>query len=123
MLSVRLCCRYAALDAFVELPLYHEILSRQDPIFNPPRDLAVGDHVRLYIRGGSDCIGEGIVDDNGGEKFWGNTGISLVPRSRTRSGGRRWCVRLKEVLKPRTKAIVPDYNNQFTPIAAGKLVL
>lgn len=99
--------RYAALDAYACLLLYARITELSDPIFRGSDDLSLGDNVRLYTRGGNDCVGEGCIVEYG-EETWGTTGFFLVPRRTTRGHARRWVVRLDKVHVARAKALYPD---------------
>ena len=51
----------------MSLRLYFRIGELSDPIFGDAEELQAGDHVRLYTRGGNDCVGEGRIMDYPGE--------------------------------------------------------
>ena len=53
--------RYAARDAYVSYLLHGRISELLDPISRDAEDLHPGGRVRLYIRGGDDCAGEGCI--------------------------------------------------------------
>ena len=99
--------RYAARDAYVSYVLYGRISELSDPIFRDAEDLHPGDTVRLYTRGGNDCVGEGCIVEYSRET-WGSTGIFLAPRRATRGLTRRWVVRLSKVLVPLASTLYPD---------------
>lgn len=63
--------------------------------------------MRMYTRGGNDCVGEGCIVEYG-EETWGTKGIFLVPRRTTRGHTRRWAVRLGNVHVARAKVLFPD---------------
>lgn len=70
-------------------------------------ELHTGDAVRIYTRGGDDCVGEGCIVDYGNET-WGATGIFLTPRRATRGVKRRWVVRVSVVHVPLAITLYPD---------------
>ena len=113
----------------MSLRLYFRIGELSDPIFGDAEELQAGDHVRLYTRGGNDCVGEGRIMDYPGET-WGTTGIFLAPRRSTRGLTRRWVVRLETPNIRRASLLYPDENDpRQAPATAqigervGKLLL
>ena len=60
------CNQVRGWDAYVSWANHKEIIARADPIFGEPEEVQPGNRIRLYIRGGTDCIGEEIVNENGG---------------------------------------------------------
>lgn len=105
-----LCNRYAALDVYACLLLHTRIGELSDPIFRKNDELHVGDNMRMYTRGGNDCVGEGCIVEHG-EETWGSTGVFLVPRRATRGVTHRWAVRLERVHVPRARSLYPDAND------------
>jgi len=89
----------------VSLRLYFRIGELSDPIFGDAEELQAGDHVRLYTRGGNDCVG-------------------------ARGLTRRWVVRLETPNIRRASLLYPDENDpRKAPATAqigervGKLLL
>eukprot|EP00904_Undaria_pinnatifida_P006569 jgi/Undpi1/3041/HiC_scaffold_15.g06417.m1 len=58
---------YAARDAYASYVLYGRISELCDPIFRESEELHPGDSVRLYTRGGDECVGEGCIVEYGKE--------------------------------------------------------
>eukprot|EP00903_Cladosiphon_okamuranus_P019959 g18342.t1 len=98
---------YAARDAYASFQLYVRISELSDPIFRDAEELHTGDSVRIYTRGGDDCVGEGIIVAYDNET-WGSTGIVLAPRRSTRGVKRRWVVRVSVVHVPLAITLYPD---------------
>lgn len=118
------CRRYAARDAYASYVLYGRISELSDPIFRESEELHPGDSVRLYTRGGDECVGEGCIVEYGKET-WGSTGIFLAPRRATRGLTRRWVVRLSKVLVPLASTLYPEETDaprtQPTTQVGGRL--
>lgn len=103
--------RYAALDAYACFLLYERITALADPIVRKPEELVVGDSVRLYTRGGNECVGEGIVHKYTEEK-WGTTGILVNPSRSTRRRSKRWVVSLRKTEVGRASLLYQDSGEE-----------
>ena len=90
--------------------MYGRISELSDPIFRDSEELHPGDTVRLYTRGGDECVGEGCIVEYE-QQTWGSTGIFLTPRRATRGLTRRWVVRLSKVLVPLASTLYPEEND------------
>lgn len=112
--------RYAACDASAGFRLYGKIVELSDPIFGDAEELDVGDAVRLYTRGGNDCVGDGTVTEYT-QEAWGTTKIYLINRHSTRQRTRRWAVQLKKAYVRRAEALYPDENAPPKSLARSRV--
>ncbi len=104
--------RYAALDAYASFLLYGRIVELSEPIFADAKELHAGNYVRLYTRGGNDCVEEGHIVEYP-EEAWETTGVVISPRCSTRGLTRRWVVRLIKVHVHGAETLYPNESDNL----------